>query len=866
MITVIAKRIDNGEPDGGQMVYARDLIGYMAAPEAKEAPKGAKEEGTRQEKCVALMGRNFSSPDPTPEEMAAEMAADCALSRQLKDGQGVDHWILSWKDTDGPGPDASQMMDAVDDWITAMGYGVGHKWTAAIHADTAHTHAHVALCRVNSLEGKVKPRGWWKRDNQRALAEIAAKHGWQPEGGAKYKAPRNTRPETVETQDPITGRTTRRTRPAVVAAEGREAAYSPGDKASRHERYSGTWSDKRILRERLAAALDDIRADLPAMKWGQIHAALARHGVAMERRTHGERHGLVYSLDGQHWMAASDVCPDMSWRALDGHIGAKPGSWRAAGEGVQETLAAARARIDRTVPTAAAAKAAGQMLSKAEIQGLRDLPPDVVREALRGAGIDLSPRPKDVRNGLDVAIKEAGIPYADAVQRLAALFPDATRAGRDGGAAASYADAVAAARAEAEAAGKPMPEYAPGEFGHEAGVELVQWWRALQLDNIDIHTAVSPEAAGRGPVWGHNRKGMSLSDTLRAMPSLLAVAAKGTAGDAPTTIYCAPHWREDRVGIMVDDVRDPDFLRRNPPNAVIATSDGPPQAFWVLDRKYPERQFYDDFMAELNRRHGDPKVLRQGHDTRVAGFRNKKRPQGDKPLPRVHVAESSTRRPVEMERLVEAYRQEWEARRDQDRRIQDQRRQQLGALGRDLVRQARSEADELAGRLRRVPVPDWIKATGIRARDYLIAKDGLKDRSRIDARVARILYNAGAKPDQVYSYLLDHMVQDDTPVQRAHKDGTLYTEAKIQGPAGKDRQARRVTANMAPPTLSPAGWAARNPERAEAVDQAYQHLAARRAAEDKARDEIRREANEAGQGTRPAPQTQIRHDHGGPRQ
>ena len=863
MITIIAKRIDNGDPDGGQMVYARDLIGYMAAPETKEAPAGAAE-GERNEKCVAIMGRGFSTPDPTPEEMAAEMAADCTLSRQLKDGQGVDHWVLSWKDTDGPGPDATQMMEAVNDWIAAMGYGVGHKWTAAIHADTAHTHAHVALCRVNALTAKVKPRGWWKRDNQRALAEIAAKHGWQPEGGAKYKAPRNTRPETVETQDPITGRTTRRTRPAVTAAdparEG-EAAYSPGDKAARHERYSGTWSHKRILRERLAAAYADIGPRLGAMKWGQIHAALAERGIEMDRRTHGERHGLVYSLDGQHWMAASDVCPDMSWRALDGHIGAKPGSWRAAGEGVREALAAARARIDATVPTAKAAKEAGQMLSKAEIQGLRDLPPDVVRDALRGEGVKLSSRPKDVRNGLDVAIKEAGIPYADAVRRLAEIFPDAIRAGRDGGAAASYADAVAAARAEATAAGKPMPEYAPGEFGHEAGVELVQWWRALQLDRIDIHTAVSPGA--RGPVWGHNRKGMSLSDTLRAMPSLLAVAAKGTAGDAPTTIYCAPHWREDRVGIMVDDVRDPDFLRRNPPNAVIATSDGPPQAFWILDRKYPEREFYDDFTANLNRLYGDPKILRQGHDTRVAGFHNKKRPQGDRPLPRVHVRESSTRRPVEMERLVESYRREWEARRDRDRQIQDRRRQQLEAVGRDLVRQARAEADELAARLRRVPVPDWIKDAGLRARDYLIAKDGLGDRSRIDARVARILYNSGAAPDQVYSYLIAHMVQDDTPVERRHKDGTLYTEAKVQGPAGKDRQARRITANMAPPSISPDGWAARNPERAEAVDQAYQHLAARRAAEDKARAETRRQAAE---GTSPAESYQRQTAEGGPRQ
>lgn len=213
MITIIAKRIENSKLDKAQESYARNLLQYMHSPRerrsdaAAQTPRGFKSAGLqadtaqgivkyirqpqdavmRREKCIASIFNGFSSPVIDVDDAAREMAADCSLSSKLRDGQGVDHWILSWKATNGEKVSISERFRAARTWIDEMGYGEGHKWTASIHMDTDHIHVHIALCRVNYLTGLVKPHGLYKKDSQRALARVAYEMGWSLEPGSKAK-------------------------------------------------------------------------------------------------------------------------------------------------------------------------------------------------------------------------------------------------------------------------------------------------------------------------------------------------------------------------------------------------------------------------------------------------------------------------------------------------------------------------------------------------------------------------------------------------------------------------------------------------------------------------------------------------------
>lgn len=125
--------------------------------------------------------------------MAAEMAADCALCKGLAQtgNQGIEHWVISFKRTANEFIPPEKIFKALEQWVSDMGYGetFAHKWSAAIHDDTENLHCHIAICRVNALIGKVKKKGWWKNDNQKALARMARENGWHLENEAKFVCP-----------------------------------------------------------------------------------------------------------------------------------------------------------------------------------------------------------------------------------------------------------------------------------------------------------------------------------------------------------------------------------------------------------------------------------------------------------------------------------------------------------------------------------------------------------------------------------------------------------------------------------------------------------------------------------------------------
>lgn len=981
MISIICKRIDNGTPEGGQGAYCADLLKYMLNPETKEGV---------EEKCVAYMGKNFSRPDLDAEEMAAEMAGDCALSKRVD--QGVDHWVLSFKKDAADELKPDQIFKAVDQWVDDMGYGEkdAHKWTAAIHTDTDNIHVHISVCRINALTGKAKARGYWKLDNQKALARMAKEQGWKLEAGSqKYKCRVTDKPDVETRIDPITGEETRVIRPHVDMGDGgkaiseiffktldkgkggspspymsaafkwpapknppdevdrviallktgkypglpvtkeigeelerrgvpvnhvsqkewedsarrldyriqkngikdealnmvndknvevmkrngaelwgkhRRKEFKPSDKAARREHYSGVKSDLRLLHERLDEAYREMEPELKNMKWGQIHAALAEHGIEMQLREHGDRKGLVFSLDGETWAPASRVCPQMTWGALNGNIGAKKDSWRDMRSQTRETLEArrkeerkpeaatstpepediemetmdeiiagalerARRDMDLLEPMPATEKKLTfDGLSKAQVYALRDIDTETAREALKAGGIELKEaKGKRIRTAIDVAMYEGGLAYHDAAVKLAELFPDVAKLGteQEGN---QYQKILDMAKAEILAKGGKWTDYERGTMGDRCGREMVKWWQALQLDRIDIHTNThaaseanqertftTSDGRERSGIPPCNKDGATLADLLAARPQLMAISAAGDHS-APPHLFCAPHWRDGRVGIMLDDVKRP-FLKIFRPNAIVHTSSESRQAFYLLDRKY-EPEFYDVFMAHVNEAYGDGKIDKTGWDTRLPGLFNQKR---DKTLfnkktgehdELVKIEWSSTAYPKNFAGFVDDYHAAWIR---QGGLLDQQAGAEAKAEGKPAPAKPRQTAGRPASRnyetiksddpkfqavynqLKKVELPKWLEDIGMDSRQYLIdtfTAQGL-DRSRVDSGVARALYQAGANPDEVYTFFTRHLAQRELPgKERIDSDKTA------------DRQARRLATNLAPAWMSEGGWRA----------------------------------------------------------
>lgn len=489
-------------------------------------------------------------------------------------------------------------------------------------------------------------------------------------------------------------------------------------------------------------------------------------------------------------------------------------------------------------------------LTKSQIQALRDLPVDHVRQAFLDAGQALRQATRPVRNGLDVAIYEAGLPYQQAQEKLAMLFPEALEIG-DRVRISTFEDAFEGAMRAAKARREPFPAFSPQ--GMRTARDLVTWWKALQLESLDINPGIPRAVKDRckdrifTDFQGHKHKGiyvntklkgLDLYDTIRLIPYMMALSAQGRTETEPVGIFCTPHWRFDRVGIVMDDIFNPDFMSNNPdllekypPSAIINTSDRFPQVFWILEKKFPEPEFYDDFVIHLNTTfHGDKKIRRMGWNTRVGGFLNQKRfcQDGSGRTPFVHVRESTSRYPIEMHNYMCQFHEQWLKQRDTVGLMNDfasapdpikskPARKLAGPL--DFARlpaepeqpqvpgvaepwdiaEGSISLDKMVSRLKKVILPDWVEQLGLQFQEYFKTHpDPKRTRSETDFEVALMMHECGIYPDEIYSFMDKHLLQNSDPVPRKHQDGTEFTAVRIDGPKAYDRACRRVTCNSSP--------------------------------------------------------------------
>lgn len=450
-------------------------------------------------------------------------------------------------------------------------------------------------------------------------------------------------------------------------------------------------------------------------------------------------------------------------------------------------------------------------------EGLRRLSFDNVRKVLCDKGYMRSKPTGRIQNAIDVVMFEFGMKFPQAVDTLAKYFPEALAAGKDIG-VTSFKQAMIAAKEKAENSGRSFKEYPNFNIITDIRKASVKWWKALQLESIHIKTVI-PQCLKSPNLFPYEKKNADLSDLLWAVPVLFHLSRAGTA-ENPVNLFCTPHWKENKIGIMVNDIQD-DLLRMFPASAVIKTSRRKCQAFYILEKK-EDKEFYNFVTKRLNEMYGDAEICYVNHDTRLPGFYNNgeydPETKGDEMCFRCTVSDSTADSPKSLlEFIYDELKVEW----DQilEKRMWSERTNRALdrtglACGASAVPDGVATMVEYIEKLERCDWPEWVLERGEFAKDFFIkrmSEDGKVNKSRVDASVARYLHSIGATGSEIYSYLLDHSCQ-------------------YEGFGGNDwiskrnSSARKTTANMAPACFVSDGWVARHPESVFNWEKRYPEL------------------------------------------
>lgn len=748
---LIAKKIKADLRDGrDNITRMRGLTAYCAAPENKD----------KKEKCILKKIYGFSDDNLDEININEEFEYDMSLTKR-SDVEKITHWTISF---DGEKPSPDEIVDAARELAKALGHTDSNKMLIAVHDDTEHRHAHIVACRVNPETGKLvrEGGGWWKKESQRALAKIASKHGWELPEGAMFDA------EGTQLRE--------KTRPELSFAAGR------------FEAHTGLKSDQRTLQEIMLNWHAAHEKEMASWKWADFHASLAALGIECQRREHGpKKFGLVFSDDGQNFQSASDVCPELTYKKAVDALGGK--SWRAAREGVRETLEAARAARVQVQQEAVKMPE----YTKAQKEALRRIPLDQVWQALGRAPIEKLANGRQIKNAFD-ATTAAGMPYHDALVFLAERFPAAL--GRAGQIEMAQA-AVSSVQDTLDRRDRSRAE------------DIALFMSALHVERLEVETALSQGARDRGfHAFTGEVDYASLCDKL---PLLAAMSSAGTPVTDKTGIFCRPLWPDGRVGFIVDDVK-PGFAEKFPPSVLLATSDHSRQAIYSLPRRY-EPAFYEFAARHINARHGDPAVKSTAHPTRLPGFENQKRQP-----PSVCRVESTNADISKMEQALDVlYEKVWpkekarleamataaqQARAWQEEAQREPEKKSLSGLFPEqrpadpVVKKRQHTEDELPDWLRdtteqakprRVEVPADLERFALAQQAAIAAKYASDlDRSRVDSMTAMRMYRRGATVDQVYSWMLEHLMQ----AKGQSRTGNTLPAREI------DRAAERVAMNI----------------------------------------------------------------------
>lgn len=289
---------------------------------------------------VTERGEVFLSPALISAETAAkEMWAVAAENPRVKDP--VEHYILSWQE--GETPTKEQWQEAVTHTLDALGWK-DHQWLAVSHEDTGNFHVHVMANKVHPETYRSHTPDWMHKTLDKCCREIEAKQGWAHSNGlyrwdnearAAVPVPREEREAQRQAND-------------AKRAERGEAATG---KAAKMEQFRDSESLQTYAKGEPAKALDAVMKREGAT-WQDVHAALAQHGLELQK---GEKGGYTVQAKTESGEAVRAKASDVFRKHFAGKdqraaTEAKLGEWRPPAEYVRE-VAKAEQRYDRNRET-----------------------------------------------------------------------------------------------------------------------------------------------------------------------------------------------------------------------------------------------------------------------------------------------------------------------------------------------------------------------------------------------------------------------------------------------------------------------------------------------------------------------------------
>src|SRR2546426_1212226 len=253
-------------------VIATTSSGRRFAALARYLVYGRSREET--ERVAWTVGRNLGTDDP--EVAAALMQATANANLQVE--APVYHLTINFDPADPVTPEEMQVV--VDRVLADLGLAE-HQALMVAHRDRTHPHIHVMVNRVHPETGLAWDRWQDQPKIQRTLRILERELGLREVAGRLYQLDGQEAPA----------------RAPLTSGERRQAERS-GDPA---------------FPDRVRAHLPELRA---ARSWEELEAALARHGLRLERKGQG----LVIT-DGKQQVKASRVARDLSLRRLEQRFG-----------------------------------------------------------------------------------------------------------------------------------------------------------------------------------------------------------------------------------------------------------------------------------------------------------------------------------------------------------------------------------------------------------------------------------------------------------------------------------------------------------------------------------------------------------------
>lgn len=403
--------------------------------------------------------------------------------------------------------------------------------------------------------------------------------------------------------------------------------------------------------------------------------------------------------------------------------------------------------------------------TKEQISNLRQIPILLVQQAFSLEKTD----DKKVKNAVDVLTYQKKLNYKEAVNVLAQQFPDFL----DGKALINN---VNTQKIEEQLVNAGVPATL-----RRSAKEIIKQLDSFGCDKFAIYINNPENPKQNFSNFWDQPGGWSKKEVLENVAML---AARNVAGGH--IFINGIYENTNKIKLLVDEV-DPagEFVKKYEPNLILKTSREKFQAHYVVERKY-DKAFYDLIAININMLHGDEGVKSAGHDTRLAGFANKKQQyEIDGKFPFVSVVSSSPVRSSEFEKYI-------------DEQYELYKNGEFKCLAENVTVQnvlEKSDIETKMSDLKVVDIRENLLKKVFEYREEQLEKYGAGDRSKIDYSCAAFLFSRGASTDEVYSFLKQNALQNADFVKRRHGDGSEYVVSKHRTEKSLDRYARRTTIN-----------------------------------------------------------------------